>query len=408
MKKKDNIQKYLETILRLHKKYHFTKKNGYFKFSSEVSSEFIQDIEPISSQIIPEISYIDKEKNVEKVDEWTTLKSQSGLTVTVSLSQDALISNGFPVYQDWASFLEYKKNFFTIPDDCLLLQDELIFSQCKNQKKFCHYKRVHSVLQLLKDNADHLQCFSDDIINEYLFLHRSALLISSKKLNGDFLEIELDGLDILNSILSENSHEQQKKSIFREVLYGLLIDVPEEKRLEYLFRNFSEFSKRINENYQLFVSEFSFDKVRLEYEEAKRDYFLKINDIFSSIQAKMLGVPISIVLTAIELNDPENSSDDLSTLLIRIAIIVYSIFMFMLLINQNHTLKSIKEEYTSQMKRLKYHYTAQYEQIGDILGELDKRALFQKVLLKFCAVIVVLLVLAVIFFFIPDNQILSN
>ncbi len=405
MNKKLDIEKCLEKILQLHTKYNLKEEGGYFRFSSVITNQFIQDVDSLPSQIINETSYLDKGSETDRAEEWSILKLKSDITVTVSLSHDDLVSNGLLIFRNWNHFLEYRQYFFSLPDDCLLLNEGLIFSQSKDQKEVFHYKGVVSVLQLLKNNADHVQFFSDKIIDKYVFLHRSSLSISLKSLDAHFLEMDLDGLKILNSIFEDDSHKQQKRSILKEVLYSFLINISEEKRLEFLFKNFGEFSKRINENYHLFVSEFSFDKVRLEYEEKKREYLLKINDIFSSIQAKMLGVPVSIVLAAIELNDPENSFDKLSALLLYAAIVIYSVFMLLLLKNQNHTLKSIKEEYTGQMNRLKFHYAAQYKQIGDLIGDLDKRARFQKGLLIFCAVVIALLDIAVIIFFFYENQI---
>jgi len=185
----------------------------------------------------------------------------------------------------------------------------------------------------------------------------------------------------------------------KEVLYSLLVNVPERDRLQYLFSHFGEFTKRVNENYQLFVSEFSFDKVRREYEEKKREYLVKLNDVFSSVQSRMIGIPVSLALTALKLS---GSVDDLSltsNLLILMAVLIYSVFIFIMLANQSHTLNSIKDEYTSQMKRMKHHFADQYDKIEDIQRELNKRYTFQKGTMWFFIVLTILLILAMGFLF---------
>mgnify|MGYP000616233001 CR=1 FL=1 len=54
--------------------------------------------------------------------------------------------------------------------------------------------------------------------------------------------------------------------------------------------------------------------------------------------------------------------------------------MFMLIANQKHTLAAVKNEYESQMTRLKHQYSEQYESIKKIENLKDRKPLRQKLI----------------------------
>ena len=183
-------------------------------------------------------------------------------------------------------------------------------------------------------------------------------------------------------------------------MYSVLVNISKTDRLVYLINNFGEFSKRLNENYQLFVSEFSFDEVRKEYEENKRDYFSKLNDIFTSVQTKMLGIPISLGIASFKMSSIVDDISFWTNFLLLLSIVIYSVMMVMLIKNQKHTLESIKNEYKSQMARLKHQYAEQYENIKNIEKELNTRYSFQKTCLNgFYVMTASLFVLVIALFF---------
>lgn len=331
--------------------------------------------------------------------EFDSLQSNVGKECTALLLSEQLRNDGLNIYWSWQEFLSYKPNLFSVPENFLIINENVI-SPCENiSGRLKHYLDVNSLIKLISEYADHSINLTDKIIEELVFLHKTRLEIPII-FTSESLGEGLDGISVFSGLFEDKSHKDQKTSILKEVLYSLLSNIPKLERLEYLFIHFGEFSKRFTENYNLFVSEFSFDEVRKEYEESKRDYFIKLNDIFSSVQTKMLGIPISLALASFKMSSIVDDVSFWTNLLLVISIVIYTSMMVMLIKNQKHSLESIKSEYTSQMARLKHQYAKQYEQIKNIQTDLDTRYKFQKSCLNwFYAMSSTLFVLILALFF---------
>jgi len=326
------------------------------------------------------------------------LSTRIGNIVTARISLGTLKSRGLNVYHGWKEFLSYRPNLTKIPANFLIISEGIVYPNESSCGKVKHYKEISNFLNVLISNADHTESLTSDIVKEIIYLHKSRIDIPLLYKEG-CLEEGLDGISVVLSMFNDGSHINQKNSILKEVLYSILINVQKYERLEYLLLNFGEFSKRLNENYQLFVSEFSFDDVRKEYEEKKRDYFFQLNDVFSSVQVKMLGIPISLALASLKMSAIVDDVTFWANFFLAISIIIYSLMMLMLITNQKHTLSALKNEYEGQMARLKHQYSDQYDEIIDILSELNTRYDYQKTCLNWFYVMTATLFLLVMALF---------
>lgn len=357
----------------LNREFSLAKSDDGYEFSVTISSNAIIQLTECIDSGIPISAFLLNETYIELED----LAANIGSTVKIQLSSDELKQKNLSIFNEWSDFLSFKPNLLHPPESFIILQEEIVHPSSAAAGKLKHFFDISNFLHLLNDNADHSTKVTSKVIDELVFLHKSRLDIPIT-LPIDCLNDALDGYSIVDSLFKDDSHTEQKSSIFKEVMYGLLINIPVKERLGYLLLNFGEFSKRFNENYQLFVSEFSFDDVRKEYEENKRDYLTKLNDIFSSVQTKMLGIPISLAIASLKMSSVVDGISFWTNFLLAISISIYSIMMFMLIANQKHTLSAVKSEYGSQMARLKHQYSEQYESIKKIQTELDKRHDFQK------------------------------
>jgi len=335
--------------------------------------------------------------------EFDNLQNNVGKKCTALLLSEQLRNDGLNIYWSWQEFLSYKPNLFSVPENFLIINENVIYPSQNVSGKLKHYIDVNSLIKLISEYADHSIKLTDKIIEEVVFLHKTRLEIPIT-FTSESLGEGLDGISVFSGLFEDKSHKDQKTSILKEVLYSLLSNAPKLERLEYLLIHFGEFSKRFTENYNLFVSEFSFDEVRKEYEESKRDYFIKLNDIFSSVQTKMLGIPISLALASFKMSSIVDDISFWTNFLLVISIVIYTSMMVMLIKNQKHSLESIKSEYTSQMARLKHQYAKQYEQIKNIQTDLDTRYKFQKSCLNWFYVMsatLFVLILALFFWNLP-------
>lgn len=376
-----------DKIKELNGRYPFQENGEGYQISASLNEQLIRDLNDCEQLGIPITSYFDGEK----YREIKSLHAQPDVQLTIQISSEDLSLIGLNVYTSWDDFLKSRKNIFKTPENFLILSDGVIFPQNSKEGKIKHYLEVRDFLTILIKNADHTINLTSEVIEEVIFLHKTKIEIPIL-LDEMSIQNSLDGFTIIKSLFEDNSHVEQKKSILKEVLYGLLNAINKSERLLYLLSNFGEFSKRLSENYQLFVSEFSFDDVRKEYEESKREYIVKLNDIFASVQTKMLGIPISLAVASIKLSPIIDITTFWSNLLLFLAVGLYSWMMFILISNQKHTLSSVRDEYRSQMTRLRHQYSEQYDSIKQIQIDLDTRYDFQiKSLQRFKVLILALL-----------------
>ncbi|MCC4790462.1 hypothetical protein AB6E39_21990 [Vibrio splendidus] len=351
------------------------------------------------------------------------LSKLDGQSFIARITSSFLTSKNLSIYLNWDDFLKVSTNLVNIPDSFWIVETDSIYPEAdstsdsasdsasasasdsdsasasdsasdsdsdsdsasdsasdSDSAKNNHlkgYLNLVSVIKLLKENADHIVKKGGVALKSLIFLHKTRLNIPIK-VNSNLLKANYDGISIVNAVFEKDQdHKEQKASIFKEVLYSFLNGVPENERFIYLITHFGEFSTRLNENYHLFVSEFSFDDVRKEYEEKKRDYIGKLNDVYSSVIVKMLGIPIALALIANKISATVDASSFWINLFLLFAVSIYCFMMAMLIANQKHTLEAIHSEYNSHMSRLKHQYPDEYDRIIAIKLELDLRRKFQ-------------------------------
>jgi hypothetical protein len=104
----------------------------------------------------------------------------------------------------------------------------------------------------------------------------------------------LEGLSEFVSEFTSDIHTDQKRTIARTVLSEMFADEP--PSFSRLLDRFVDFRARCIAGYQLYVSEFSFQKIKSEVEKEKLEFTLKLNKIFSDIQSQLLVIPIALIL----------------------------------------------------------------------------------------------------------------
>jgi hypothetical protein len=348
--------------------------NG-FEYQIELDEIAINELKRDSINGFPFDGFKIKDQFID-VDE---LSNFGGETLTVHIANTDLRNLDIFVFANFEKFLSYKPNLLKPPSNFMLIEQQLVFTNesTVSDHRLITYLEICKLLTTLNEHADHRDQLNREVVKKIVFLHKSRMEISVDY-SLHCLEYGLDGISIFESLFADPAHSEQKVSILKEVMFGLLINVNKNKRLEFLLQHFGEFSKRLNENYQLFVSDFSFDDVRREYEEKKRDYLVKINDVFASVQTKMLGIPISLAVIAFKMSTIIDSKTFWTNLVLLLAIGAYTAMMWMLIEGQKATLKSIKDEYTSHMNRLKHQYPKQFEQIKQSIDDLDEREKSQR------------------------------
>lgn len=201
-----------------------------------------------------------------------------------------------------------------------------------------------------------------------IFLGKEKLEISMKYSISD-LAHNINLAELESTYLNTENHKEQKKTIIRTVLFEMFSG-RETVPFSDILNQFDEFMKKIHASYQLYVSEFSFEKVKEQIEKEKLDATMKLNKIFSDIQNQLLAVPAAVILAGGQMTQGESWNE--KNISVWLGVVVLAIFMTMLIRNQRNTLQAVQKEIDQQWLQIegKYHSVASrfyksYEQLGD-------------------------------------------
>lgn len=234
------------------------------------------------------------------------------------------------------------------------------------------YLAATKLYSMLAQIADHQVGTGSD--NTLIFLHKEKIEIIPKYSATDLQE--LSNLVFFESeFITSETHKEQKKTIIKTVLFELFSG-KNKVLLSELLSRFNEFTEKVRVGYQLYVAEFSFQKVKNEVEKEKLDAIVKLNKVFSDIQNQLLAIPIALVLVGGQM---ENKNEWASkNIIIWLGALIFSILMDLLIHNQRNTLIAVKNEVDQQRQQIESKYQSVASRFKQVYEEIDKRHTHQK------------------------------
>lgn len=229
-----------------------------------------------------------------------------------------------------------------------------------------HYLAATQFYELLGSSADYKAGMGS--ARTLVFLQNEKLEVTP-----DYAASDLKDLSKISNfkdefVLSE-THKDQKRIITRTVLIEMFKERSRVQFSEVLSR-FSEFFDKIVGSYQLYVSEFSFQKVKAEIEKEKLEATTKLNKVFADIQNQLLAVPAALILVGGQMENTSKWSS--KNIVIWLGCLVFAALMNLLVRNQRHTLNAVQQEIDQQWLQIKgkYHsvadrFESSYKQLND-------------------------------------------
>jgi hypothetical protein len=241
-----------------------------------------------------------------------------------------------------------------------------------------------------------------------VFLQKEKLEITPDYTIEDICELpNVDGFNA--NFISADTHKEQKLTIVRTVLLEIFKGRTNAKFSE-LLRQFGDFMERLNCSYQLYVSEFSFQKVKEEIEKEKLEATIKLNKVFSDIQNQLLAVPAALVLVGGQMTPAGNWT--IKNLSIWLGFFIFAILMSLLVRNQRHTLKAVKQEIDQQWQQIKGRHALVADRFESSYGQLDKRYKQQELLIGTVSFLVAISLAAstgmLLWYSVPKNLMLES
>ena len=239
-----------------------------------------------------------------------------------------------------------------------------------------HYLAATRLYGVLAKEADHHGGVGD--AKTLIFLHKEKIEITPQYTVADLHElVDLSAFE--TEFIASGTHQDQKRTMLKTVLLELFAG---RKKLPFseLLTHFDEFVDKMRGSYQLYVAEFSFQKIKAEVEKEKLDAMVKLNKVFSDIQGQLLAVPVALVLVGGQMDDKGAWTS--KNLFIWLGALIFSILLDLLIRNQRHTLKAVKNEIDQQQQQIEKKYQAISPRFANIYKEIEDRHTHQQWLIR--------------------------
>jgi hypothetical protein len=262
------------------------------------------------------------------------------------------------------------------PSAVYLIDENLIVPPDEGSLAVQNYRLAVALAALLERQADHTD--QSGGATRFVFLHKASLAVPILYDERDLAQ-PIEGLETLQGLLASDEHREQKRSIFKAALYERLANTSEPERFRHLLRSLPPFAKDFCERYQLFVSEYDFEKVREELEEKRRDYLTKLNATFNDLGGKLLSIPVALYVALTTMRPLPASGSPFEPFMhnsvVLLAVFVVGIYILLLTKSQRHTLTAVTDEYSGLFARWgnRLRFADQLQEIDQTKQALDDR-----------------------------------
>ncbi|AQZ80897.1 hypothetical protein BUM88_04330 [Acinetobacter calcoaceticus] len=278
------------------------------------------------------------------------------------------INNGdeFIICYNWDELLSYPHYIINPIYNLFLTSKYLLLNSDSNDNYYMNYLKVSKVYEFINFLSVNTKSDSGTI-----FFNRSY------KFNFILKENDLkESLDIqtLDTLMNKDMHREAIIHLMCKEVTVFIKDIDEKDRFSHIINHLNPLITNILHSYQSFVDDYSFDKVRKEYNEKKTEYTKKINDTFDSIATKMLAIPAGIWFATAQIkNNAELTFDFTRNFVVLMTVLCMVIVLILNILGQYSTLKELQNEYSSVFKNLKTKFADETTEISDIEKDLDKK-----------------------------------
>lgn len=216
------------------------------------------------------------------------------------------------------------------------------------------YNQVIELVKLLSEICDHQ--IKEHFNIRFILLDRIKVEIPILYKTHDLVNLKnLDQVESLISLIRNGDLADQRKIILKKVLTEALRHRQPDKCFLYILNNFENIKKQFDDNYELYIRSFSFEKLKEEIEEKKIEYLAKLNGVIGDIKNKLLAIPLAVIVIGTQYK--YSGCLTLQNILILIGILFFVILMTILIVNQGHTLLHINNEIEGLKTRFENKYS---------------------------------------------------
>jgi hypothetical protein len=265
-------------------------------------------------------------------------------------------------------FIEFPPRFYVI--------DGRLSDRDTSTLQLRSYLAVVSLIRLLADAAT----FLDREEQKLFFFKEGKVEVPVRYSAANLKFIDIVAIERLAKQFEDSLHRAQKLTMLSDAIAALVRPQSESVRFEHLLRNIDHLASSLDDSYRLFVSSFSYDKIRTDIENASLDFLTRIHKTFVDIQGQLLGIPIATIVVASQMKAASVCGVEAWTNLAVLAgAWIFVVFLCASIVNQFFTLTAIGSEVQRQKTRLQSDFAAVSAKFVGTFSSLARRIFWYRV-----------------------------
>lgn len=211
---------------------------------------------------------------------------------------------------------------------------------------------------------------------EIIFIKADKVVVPVIYTATDLRAMNLDALkNLLGRCTANEAMGEQCQSMLADAVLAQCAGVEPKRRFTVLLSHLGELLRTFDDNYRLYLSNFSYDKVRDELLSAKLDELSKINKTFADVQGQVLGIPVATIVVATQMKLASSwNAQAWVNVAVLLGVFVFVMMAWFAVRNQVFTLKAIEQDIARKKAKVETDYTKVKDLVSDTFPELERRA----------------------------------
>jgi hypothetical protein len=238
------------------------------------------------------------------------------------------------------------------------------------------YRQVLRLITLLAESAHYL----DSAKEEMIFYKDGRFVVPIVYGEKEVNVLNFSVFEGLERFVLDPYHKEQKIKMLGENLIEMLTLVPVKERFSCLISNLDDLYRRLQAGYNLFASDYTYEKAVAEVHAFKVDAVTKIHKAITDIQAQVLGIPIATFIALSQLKKTNSLNVQFAAnATILVGVFVFCFLLIGFLVNQRATLKTIEDEVLRQRKVFEKRFEESKIAYFDEFASIENRLWWQYV-----------------------------
>lgn len=262
-------------------------------------------------------------------------------------------------------------NRFEIPSEFYIREISYSSLSQVNNEYLEKYRAVSTLINRLISKAKFI---SDEHIKTiYLVQDSSFIEIPIETIiYEEFLEHK--NIQLVNQYIENIDAYKEKRTIFLKELIDFLANKTKKDRFSELILFFEDFYENCNTSFEYYLSNFSFNKIKLELDNSVLEYSKNIRSIINESQSKLIAIPAAFILcvSQIDYNEPS----ELKNVVIIVSAFIFSYIISIFINNQYNGIEIISDNlnnYKTNYERSKASILEDEKELKN-LSELIKKS----------------------------------